>query len=340
MDLQLQALRHSVTDTSTLRRAILCLVSIGAPLLIGTLLDQRRAGLICALAGLMLYFADADGPLRSRLSILTLCAIGLLAGGLAGHLLYGQSAFWAAFAVTAFAAGWSFRSGKAAVLAARAAAMAMAVTGTVAAIEPHEAYYAIGTVGLVALFRVADHFIFGPLPQLQPPMGTGPPGHGGWLRFAAAYGAAAVAGLWVGVTLDPVRAVAVAATSLFVMQPDAQNSYVLVVGRIVGAFTGVVTAYVIAQLFAAPALLCSAALLVALLIPHHLADRYWLHTALIAVFILLASDLAEFGLPATHALFAERLQDMLLGCGLALVATAAAFPHEGRPSSDRGNGPK
>jgi uncharacterized membrane protein YccC len=65
---------------------------------------------------------------------------------------------------------------------------------------------------------------------------------------------------------------------------------------------------------------------VAPLIPHHLANRYWLHTALIALMILLAYDLAEFDSESISKLLFERVIDMLLGCTIALVGTAAAFP--------------
>jgi uncharacterized membrane protein YccC len=126
----------------------------------------------------------------------------------------------------------------------------------------------------------------------------------------------------------------VTTTSLVVMQPDARASYVRVVERIAGAFAGVVVAWALARASPSAAHLCAAVLLLAPFVPHHLAQRYWLHTALIAAVILLANDLAEFGSVAAQGLFAERLEDMLLGCGLALVFTAAAFPRAGRPEAD------
>jgi hypothetical protein len=64
---------------------------------------------------------------------------------------------------------------------------------------------------------------------------------------------------------------------------------------------------------------------VAPLIPHHLANRYWLHTALIALLIQLAYDLAQFGSQSISMLLFDRVIDMLLGCAIALVGTAAAF---------------
>jgi uncharacterized membrane protein YccC len=74
------------------------------------------------------------------------------------------------------------------------------------------------------------------------------------------------------------------------------------------------------------ALISACVLMVAPLIPHHLANRYWLHTALIALMILLAYDLAEFDSQSISKLLFERVIDMLLGCAIALVGTAVAFP--------------
>ena len=74
------------------------------------------------------------------------------------------------------------------------------------------------------------------------------------------------------------------------------------------------------------ALISACVLVVAPLIPHHLASRYWLHTALIALIILLAYDLAEFDSQSISKLLFERVIDMLPGCAIALVGTAAAFP--------------
>jgi len=74
------------------------------------------------------------------------------------------------------------------------------------------------------------------------------------------------------------------------------------------------------------ALIAACIVVVAPLIPHHLANRYWLHTALIALMILLAYDLAEFDSQGMSKLLLDRVIDMLLGSAIALVGTAAAFP--------------
>jgi uncharacterized membrane protein YccC len=110
-----------------------------------------------------------------------------------------------------------------------------------------------------------------------------------------------------------------------VIQADARLSYRRIVERIAGTFAGVAAAWVITG-SQSIALISVCVLVVAPLIPHHLANRYWLHTALIALMILLAYDLAEFDSESISKLLFERVIDMLLGCAIALVGTAAAFP--------------
>ncbi|YBV94618.1 FUSC family protein (plasmid) [Phyllobacteriaceae bacterium JZ32] len=334
--LQWHALRAALLDRDTLRRAVLCLIPTGGPIVVGVGIGQPQAGLIGGVVGLLLYFADADGGLRPRFSILALCVAGLFAGILLGHILAGfHPLFWTAFAIMAFAAGLLYHIGKAQAMAMRLAAMAMVVSVGITGADPHEIAFAIGGAVLVALTRLTDHWIFGPLAQLRSPASAISPTNGGRIRFALAYGLAAVTGLWIGVELDPPHALWVVVTTMLVMQPDAHSSYVRVVERTVGTFAGVMGAWLIVRLFGPPALLCVAIIILALLTPHHFARRYWLHTTIITALILIAYDLAEFGSTRVQGLFIERVQDMLVGSSLAVIATAAAFPHKKRPGGER-----
>jgi uncharacterized membrane protein YccC len=155
-----------------------------------------------------------------------------------------------------------------------------------------------------------------------------PSGHGGWLRFAVAFSGACMVALWIGRTLDPEHIIWVVTTTLVVMLPDARASYRRIVERVCGTFAGVVAAWVITMLFNSVAVICIAILLIAPLIPHHIAHRYWLHTALIALMVMLAYDLTLIHSHGITHLLTERLQDILLACAIALVGTAAAFPRE------------
>ena len=63
----------------------------------------------------------------------------------------------------------------------------------------------------------------------------------------------------------------------------------------------------------------------AVVLPHHMPVRFWLHTAAIALLVMLAYDLASQASPEGSyfgsGLFTERLIDVLVGCAMALVVT-------------------
>ena len=99
-----------------------------------------------------------------------------------------------------------------------------------------------------------------------------PSGRAGWLRFALAFAGAATAALWIGEALDPTHTIWVVATTLVVMQADARLSYRRIVERIAGTFAGVIAAWAITG-SQSIVLICACILVVAPLIPHHLANR-------------------------------------------------------------------
>ncbi len=316
-------------DRPTLRRAALFAINIGFPILVGAAIGEWRIVLLGGIAAIMLSFADDDGPLRARLAILTLVAAGMAAGGVAGLWFGGFTpACWMAFAATTFSAGLLSRAGRGPHMAARVAATAIAIAAGVPVITPPELAILGGVFALCVLTRIIDHGLFGKLPR-----GPAPPAIlatlAGWLRFAAAYAAASSLGLWIGVTFDPTRAIWVAITTMVVMQPDAQANYGRIVGRIIGTFAGAVAAYLLTRVTSSPVVLCAAMVAIAAAIPHHLRNRYWLHTGLIALLILLAYDLVTVAGGAGEdipRLFMERLVDVSVGSVLALIGTVVAFP--------------
>ena len=111
-------------------------------------------------------------------------------------------------------------------------------------------------------------------------------------------------------------------------------SYRRIFERVAGTFAGVLAAWVITMLFHSAAIICIFILVVAPLIPHHLAHRYWLHTGLIALTVLLAYDLTLLDTHSITNLLSERLEDILLGCAMGLVGTAVAFPREAAAGLD------
>lgn len=315
-------------NAAHVRRGLQFLVNIGTPLVVGVMRGESQAALAAVVVGMAFGFADSDGPLLSRLRILALDAVCIAAGAALGHLSRNSDAvLWPFFIAIAFAVGMAPLTGRVFPLTGRHAAMAFTVAAAVpAALSRVEIFYLLGVLVMAAAARTIDYLIAGALPRQQVAPMQLPSGHGGWLRYALAFAGAATAALWIGQTLDPTHTIWVVATTLVVMQADARASYRRIVERIAGTFAGVFVAWLITFGFPSQAFICACILVVAPLIPHHLANRYWLHTALIAVMILLAYDLAILDARGMTKLLSERVIDMLLGCTLALVGTAAAFP--------------
>jgi hypothetical protein len=313
-------------QVAQIRRGAMFLVNIGVPLVVGALRAESQAALAAVIVGMLFGFADNNGQLLSRLRLLLMDAGCLAAGGFAGYFSRGNVVvLWPFFIAITFTVGLAAKAGREPLLAGRHMAMAFVVAAALPVLNIVEIVYLLGAVLLAAATRTVDHLIAGPLPR-QPasPMQV-PSGRGGWVRFAIASAGAATAALWLGETLDPIHTIWVVTTTLVVMQPDSRASYRRIVERIAGTFAGVLVAGILAFVLPTPAVICVAILIVAPLIPHHLADRYWLHTALIALMVLLAYDLSEIDQGITK-LLPERLIDMLIGCAMALIGTAFAFP--------------
>jgi hypothetical protein len=315
----------SAPSIHAVRRAILLLLATGLPICAGVWLEQPGGALIGCVCGLLFSFADDEGPLSKRFTILGMAAAAIALGGGAGVLMRGFPwPLWVLFAALTFAAGMANSIGKAPTLSARFCAMALIVASGLPVVSLAELVFPLGALAVVALTRAIDHHVAGPLVQQRPRPRTAPAG--GWTRFAISYAATATASLWLGITIDPDRVAWVVVTTLVVMQSDARTSYVRIVQRIVGTVIGVVAAFAITRAVQSPWLIAACALAVAPFIPHHLHHRYWLHTALIALLVLLAYDLAAFDTRFLGGLFVERLQDVLIGGGLALIGTVLAFP--------------
>jgi hypothetical protein len=316
-------------DAGHVRRGALFLINIGAPLVVGVIFGQSQAALAATIVGMLFSFADNDGPLCSRLRLLMLDAGCLAAGGIAGYFSRNNAAVhWPVFVTIMLAVGVAARGGREPLLAGRHTAMAFTVAAAIPTFSFLEFEYLLGVLVLAAASRMVDHLIAGPLPRQPTPPLQLPSGRGGWLRFAFAFAGAATAALWTGGTLDPIHTIWVVTTTIVVLQPDARASYRRIVERIAGTFAGVFAAWMITMGSQSEAVVCAAILVVVPLIPHHLANRYWLHTALIALMVLLAYDLSELHSQGIAKLLSERLIDVLIGCAIALVGTAAAFPRE------------
>src|SRR5262249_16589302 len=140
--------------------------------------------------------------------------------------------------------------------------------------------------------------------------------------------------LWIGMRLDPIHTMWIVTTTLVVMQPDARASYRRILERIGGTLAAIAVAWVVSATAHSAVAPCAVILVVPPLIPHHPRPRYWLHTALIALMILLAYDLMARHTGGIEGLLRERLVDMLIGCAAAAVGTVAAFARLSRPAGE------
>jgi hypothetical protein len=321
-------------DPTLLRRGALFFAAIGLPVIVAGLRNEPQAAQLGAVLGLTLAFADNDKDLPRRLRLLLVDGMAIAVGAVAGFVVRGSPyVLWPLFVAIAFATGLSARRGRETLIAVRHLAMAFAVGGTILSFDPHEIWYPLGVVAVNAIARTLDSWFFGPLPLVTVAPMQRPSGHGGWLRFACAYAAASTMGMWIGNSLDPTHLSWIVITTLVVMLPDANASYRRIVERITGTFAGVVAAWAITFTTHSPIVLSFTILLIAPFIPHHLGARYWLHTALIALVVLLAYDLTELSTQGVNTeamgdLLLERMKDILLGCAMALVGTVAAFPRD------------
>lgn len=319
--------QRAVPDTAGLRRSWLFLVSIGIPFAAGTLLDAPGGALLGALIGMMACFADEDEHgLGSRLLALVQIGVGMTAGVALGTALHGyEYPFWPLFCAALFAAGWLTRIGKGPHLGARFGAISLGLAAGMPAFAPADYWFAALAFAVAAIVRTVDHLRFGAMPV---PVGLVVPRlerHSEWLRYAVAYGAVAALGLWIGVALGMTRAIWITVAPLVVMQPGAEATYRRIVEFMFGTTVGVVVAWVVIHTIATPLISIVLVLVIAPLIPLQMPKRFWLQTALIAVMLLIAFRLALPDPRSVSALIIERLEDILIGCGLALVGAVLAF---------------
>lgn len=165
-------------DEAALRRALLFLAAIAGPLCIGVWAGSPAGALIGSVTGLLLSFADDEGALPRRLSILAMNAAALGVGGALGTVLHGFPwPVWVLFALATFAAGQALRFGKGPAMAARHVAMALAVASGGPEFTPALLWYPLAALLIVVVARLIDHAVAGPLKQQRAAAAAGPVSH-------------------------------------------------------------------------------------------------------------------------------------------------------------------
>jgi uncharacterized membrane protein YccC len=320
-----------LVQTRAFRRAVAFSIGIGGPAVAGLYFHQSGGLLVGVVTAVMFGFADDEGPLSQRFTALGRAAAGVALGGAIGHVIGGYGPlFWVVFMLGAFSAAWLNRAGKTAHIGARLAVMALIITAGTPEMSRVEVLFVVGSLTLATLLRLADHAIYGSLPaSTLPPRQGFPESERFWLRFCTAYAAAATLALWLGLWVDPQHAIWVVITTLVVMQPDDRKNYRRILERAAGTAAGVIAAYVLTRFAHSTPFMVALLLVTAIALPHHMPLRYWLHTAAIALLVMLGYDLASQASPEGSqfgsGLFTERLIDVLVGCFMALVGTEIGF---------------
>jgi hypothetical protein len=311
-----------------LRRGILSVICIGAPIIVGLLTGQTGAGLVGGITGLLLTLSDTEGALLPRLGTTLGVALGIDAGGGLGAWLAAEHPiFWIAFFSGVFAAGLLNQVGKGPHFAVRFGAIAFAVIAGLPELSPGTLWYFAGTVGLCLMVKLIDQLVNGPLPDGPPWPGSIAASLSYWLRFALAYALAATLGLWIGVQSGSVRAVWIAAIVLVFMLPNIGITYRRIVEGVLGTALAVSLVWVVTSVTASDAVRLAAILAFAFVLPAQL-PRFWLFSGLIAAVVLIAWDLAAGDPRLEPLLLVERFEDSLIAAALAFIITLLFFPRE------------
>ncbi len=145
------------------------------------------------------------------------------------------------------------------------------------------------------------------------------------LRFALAYTLAGACGYLLGKSVDSVHPTWVTVSTFVTMWPGLARSYERIVQRIFGTLIGAVVSLALVHLISDIHVLTVIGLALLFFVPHFLRRNYWLHSALVLVFILIAVQINALSSMGTQELISERIRDVLIGCALAVIGTLFAF---------------
>ncbi|AFY99913.1 hypothetical protein Cal6303_0848 [Calothrix sp. PCC 6303] len=145
-------------------------------------------------------------------------------------------------------------------------------------------------------------------------------------RFGLSYGIVAVIAFAGSGIIGLPRPFWVAATTLMVMKPDSRLTVRRTLQRLLGTLIGVLVVERIIQFVQNPWLLITFCTITALFVPIGLAKNYTLCSAAITVLIMLVMDLLTLIHGADPLLLQIRFYATAVGCVLAVIGTAIAYP--------------
>lgn len=282
-----------------------------------------EAAVICAIFVQLLVFVDQLSPLRERLWVLASAALCFAVAGAIGGLIAGIEpvVLLATFAFASFA-GLVQGTVPGVELIPRNSLICMLIGAYLPQLGPPALLgvscgAALAMLGAYCEHRLAPNSRGAALALAREEVAYQNP------RFAALYGAAAVAGLALGFHLGDIKPYWVTITTLVVMQPGRRANTLRATQRFLGTMTGVVLAYLLA-VATTGAWQRDYLIVVALVTPFFwnlaFARNYALGVAVLSFWILVLLDLAAPPEMQATALFLSRLTDTAIGCALALAA--------------------
>lgn len=316
-------------------------VSVSVPLVIGFTAGQLRYGVVALFGSMFVAMtANVDGDLRSRL-LATFAAAILITGcaELGGLFADSPGLLELGVLILGIATGWIHNSHLAievmctfAVIGFLFGASQLTAFGEKLIEVDGRAAVAFCVGGIwTILVIVIESWLY------QNKKTTTEPGlHDGWqriragqtvgLRFALCYGIVAAIALAGSSLLGISKPFWVTITTLVVMKPNSRATVQRTVQRVVGTLIGVLVVGAIIQLTQNPIVLIICIILVAPFIPLGLATNYTICCIAVTVLVMVMIDLLTLAHGGDLVLLPVRFYATTIGCTLAAIGTAIAYP--------------
>lgn len=314
------------TDGPPWHRGVVAVVNVTTALLVGRAVG---AWLLAAMFALLLTLSDTEGALPRRLQSLAWSVPAVALGAALGLALAPWPAVFAlVFLVLAMGAGVAAWMGTPYTQAGRYAVVGMLVLASHA--PPMTTVFATlaAVTALAALTRTVESVVVpdvreGEFATLAEGRARVRVAGARCARFVVAYGALAAIGWLGGRAVDASHPTWIAVSALMVMWPDRRRTHERAVQRVFGTVTGALLGTLVLHMVQRAEAVAALALALTFFVPHFVRRNYWLHSGLIAVFVILAS--ATTATRPTAVAWA-RVVDVLIGCALAGLGTRIAFP--------------
>lgn len=347
---QITALFALKAHQPTWRSSLFGMVCTGTPFIAGLILQRPIDGMLASILGMLMMLNDFGGDLRQRLQGQAILLVALLIGSCLSTLIYwgaAHDAHWhdrlLPFVIVllcfTFFAGWVQGSGKLLESFSRNIALALIVVTEIPHVDTTMKLFFVGSAALSIMARVIDHWMV-PRPKdpeilpIDKNFSTARDGSNAGKRYASVYSICIVSGLLLGVFIGTSKPYWVAITVMMTMRPDAELNFTRSMQRIVGTLIGISVAALTVHYIHDVWYIAVIVLLIGLALPHGFPLNYGVHCTLLALFVMLLYTVATAQYGGEENILRERVYDVLLGCAIALIGNAIAFPRKKVSNTD------